>query len=206
MVRAALNIQAIAARTGFIIRRPRDFYMQMPLVGGYTEPLVFCLLMGVVSGLVATAFSLFSTGHIGSMSFGLLSIAVVPVAALTGCYIFSAIMLAIWKLMGSRQDFEVAFRCVAYSFALLPVAIAIAFIPYAGTLVATLWWFWLMFICSTDIHKLERRKSLLVILAIAALILLMNLSGEKSRRQLDSRHNEFNQKMDELQNKQLETE
>jgi hypothetical protein len=162
--------------------------------------------MGVVSGLVATAFSLFSTGHIGSMSFGLLSIAVVPVAALTGCYIFSAFMLAIWKLMGSRQDFEVAFRCVAYSFALLPVAIAIAIIPYAGTLVATVWWFWLMFICSTDIHKLERQKSLLVILAIAALILLMNLSGEKSRRQFDSRHNEFNQKMDELQNKQLETE
>jgi hypothetical protein len=206
MVKLPLDIHAISTRARFIISHPRDFYGQMPLTGGYAEPLAFCFTMGLASGLVAALFSLFVSGHLGKLGFGLVSVIVIPILAVAGCYIFTSIMFAAWKLMASRQDYEVSFRCVAYSFAVLPVSMVIVLVPYVGTLLTTIWWFWLMYICSTAIHKLGRDISMLVIGAMAGLVLLMNLTGEKSQRQFEARHNEFNQQMSELQNKQPEIE
>jgi hypothetical protein len=42
-----------------IIRNPIEFYQTMPKSGGYTEPLIFLLIMSVIIGLEAILFAQF---------------------------------------------------------------------------------------------------------------------------------------------------
>jgi hypothetical protein len=183
-----------------IATQPRSFYQQMAKHGGYTEPLIFAAVMGLLAGIIAAVFSMFTSGHLGSVSFGLLSILIVPVGTVLCCYVAAAIMFVIWKLMGSREDYETGFRCVAYSMVVLPVAMLAALIPYIGTILANLWWFWLMFIATNTVHNMESRKSMIVIGSVAVLFMFLNLSGEKTQRQYEARHADFNEQMDQIQN------
>jgi hypothetical protein len=195
-----ININSIIELAKKIITEPREFFEQMPRHGGYSEPLIFITVMGGIAGLIAAALSFVSSGHLGSMSFGMTSIILLPVVAIVGCYIASAIMFVIWKLMGSREDYEASFRCVAYSYVIIPVVVLASVIPYVGTLLANLWWFWLVYIATLTVHKLESQKSAIVLGIIAAVLLIANLAGEKTQREFEQRHNEFNEQMSEIQN------
>jgi len=45
------------------------------------------------------------------------------------------IFFVIWKLMGSQEDYETAYRCGAYLMALVPITAIISAIPYAGVVI-----------------------------------------------------------------------
>ena len=195
-----IDVNAIIELAKSIIIKPREFFEQMPTHGGYREPLIFITVIGIIAGLTAAALSFFSSGHLGSMSFGITSIILLPVAAIAGCYIASAIMFVIWKLMGSREEYEASFRCVAYSYVIIPVAVIASIIPYIGTLTANLWWFWLIYIATLTVHKLESQKSSIVLGIIATVFLIGNLAGENTQREYEQRHNEFNEQMSNIQN------
>ena len=44
-----------------------------------------------------------------------------PIAVAIGSFIGGAILFIIWKLMGSQEDYETAYRCGAYLMALAPI-------------------------------------------------------------------------------------
>ena len=183
-----------------IVTNPREFFEQMPRHGGYTEPLIFVTAMGVIAGLIAAVLSFFSSTHLGNVSFGITSIILVPIVLIVGCYIAAAIMFVVWKLMGSKEDYEVSFRCVSYSYVIIPVVVLASIIPYIGTLLANLWWFWLIYIATLTVHKLAPQKSAIVLGFFAAVLLMANLAGEKTQRESEQRHYEFNEQMSDIQN------
>jgi hypothetical protein len=183
-----------------VVTRPRQFYQEIPKTGGYTDPLIFVAVMGVAAGLIGAVFSLFSSGHVAGLSFGLISVFTMPIIAIAGCFISGTIMFAVWRLMGSVEDYQTAFRCVAFSTVVFPAFPVLGLVPYLGTIASDAWWIWLMILASIGTHNLEKNKSMLILGVLGIIMVLVGLSGEHSQRHMEARFHEFNEKMTEFNN------
>ena len=82
-----------------------------------------------------------------------------PFFAVIGSFIGAAVMFVIWKLMGSEQNFEAAYRCVAHATAIYPVMAVVGLIPYIGTVIGVVWGFYLMYCDSTQVPKIDAGKA-----------------------------------------------
>ncbi|MEM7564339.1 MAG: YIP1 family protein [Pseudomonadota bacterium] len=200
MEKPVFNLETVISSAKEVLTDPKGFYSRMDKKGGYAEPSIFVGVMAVVTGVLGAVFSLFAAPRLGGMTFGFLSIVIMPIVCVLGAFIAAAIMHAIWKLMGSAESFETSFRCLAYSCAILPLVTFLSFIPYLGTLVSNLWWFFLMYVAATIVHQRDSKTSMIVLGVLAALVTLMNISGERTQRQLDSRLETLNEQMGDLQN------
>lgn len=182
-----------------VITQPVDFYRGMPKTGGYAEPLIFVLVMALATGIVLTFFSFFGGGRMGGMSMGWAAVIMLPIMALLGSFIGAAIMFVIWKLMGSEQSYETAFRCVAYATAIYPITAVISLVPYLGTIIAVVWVTYLMVIASTEVHNRARNTALIVFGILGLLMLMFNISGEMAARRFESQLEHMGQSMQNLE-------
>ena len=193
------NIAKVIDTAVQVITRPVDFYRSMPKTGGYAEPLIFVLVMAVATGIVLTFFSFFGGGRMGAMAAGWAAVIIIPIMTLLGSFIGAAIMFVIWKLMGSPEPYETAYRCVAYATAIYPVTAIISLIPYLGTVIAVAWLTYLMVIASTEVHKLTRNTALIVFGILGLLMLMFNLSGERAARHFESQLEHMGQSMENME-------
>ncbi len=178
-----------------IILSPADFFAGMAKQGGYVEPMIFVAVMGLLAGLVTAVVSLLGGGFMMGMTGGFLSIIIIPVFAVIGSFIGAVIMFVIWKLMGSTESYETAYRCVAYSSAIYPVSAIAGLVPYLGTAVSVVWGIWLMIVASTTVHNIEAKKAQIVLGILGAIALLLNLSGERNSRQMEKMMGEIGSNM-----------
>jgi len=165
-----------------VITDPAGFYRAMPRDGGYSEPVIFTLVMAAIAGAVFALLSII--GLTGAGFGGVAAIIVLPIAMLIGGFIAGAVLFVIWKLMGSPQNYQTAYRCVAYSYAIFPVVTLFIVIPYVGTLVRTAWGIWLMVIASVEVHGRQQRTALIVFGILGVLSLFGGLSSERAQRQM----------------------
>ncbi|MBT8115525.1 MAG: YIP1 family protein, partial [Arenicella sp.] len=126
-----------------VITDPFGFYRAMPDSGGFADPVIFVAVMGAAAGLIFSVLAMIGLGGAGGMGMAggmaLSAVILVPIGMIIGSFIGAAIVFVIWKLMGSDKNYETAYRCVAYSTAIMPVVALISMIPYVATLVRTLW-------------------------------------------------------------------
>ncbi|MDG1945068.1 MAG: YIP1 family protein [Halioglobus sp.] len=153
-----------------MITDPAGFYRTMPREGGYREPVTFTLVMAAIAGGIFALLSII--GLTGAGFGGVVAIIVLPIALLIGGFIAAAVFFVIWKLMGSAQGYQAAYRCVAYSYAIFPAAILISVIPYVGAFVRTLWSIWLLVTASVEVHGRQQRTALIVFGILGVLPLL----------------------------------
>ena len=179
-----------------VVLDPSGFYRDMPRSGGYAEPLIFTIVMGVIAGIVAGIGSILFGGFRIGMGLGLGAVIAMPIMAIIGSFVGGAIMFVIWKLMGSGESFHAAWRCVAYSFGAWPLMMLAQWVPYLGSLVAAALFYWLMFHASVQVHGVDTGRSRLVIGLVAGLLFLMNLSSERSARIMDARMEQLGQQME----------
>lgn len=182
-----------------VITTPVNYFQTMPKTGGLTEPLIFALVMGAVAGLISAILS-FMSAPVGMMAYGIGAIIFVPIAALIGAFIGAAILFVIWKLMGSEENYETAFRCMAAIMAIYPITALVALIPYVGAIVSVAWSTYLVIEASVGVHGRERKTAQLVFGIIGALMLLMNLSGERAARNMASHMEEMGAQFEDFQN------
>jgi len=155
---APFNINTVIEDAKKVITNPFGFYRDMPTSGGFAEPIIFLVVMVIVTMIISFLFDLINLTSFSPIIGGgvaLTSIIIVPIFATIGSFIAAGIMFVIWKLMGSEKDYETAYRCVAYSLAIGPVIAVISFIPYLAGIIKTLWSCFLMFVASTETHKLK---------------------------------------------------
>jgi len=176
------DLGTVIAQMQQVITDPTAFYRAMPREGGYSEPIIFALVMGAVSGAVFAVLSI--VGLTGAGFAGLAAIIWMPIAMFIASFVGGAIMFVIWKLMGSPRDFQAAYRCVAYSYGIMPVLTIVSIIPYVGTVVRVVWGLWLMLIASVEVHERARQTALIVLGIIGVILLITGLSGERASRQL----------------------
>ena len=198
--KSKFDFNSVVATAKQVVTRPRQFYREMPKTGGFTDPLIFIAVMGIAAGVIGAVFSLFSSGHVAGMSFGLVSAITMPIIAIVGCFIGGMIVFAAWRLMGSTEDYQTAFRCVAFSTVIFPVFPVLGLVPYLGTIASDAWWIWLMILASIGTHNLDKGNSMMVLGVLGAVMVLVGLSGEYTQRHMEARFHEFNEKMTEFNN------
>ena len=165
-----------------VITNPVEFYQGLAKSGGLLEPLVFMIVLSVVAGILSAVLSVVGLGAVGVMAGGLIAIIMVPIFVVIFGFIAAAIAYGIWKLLGSAEDFETAFRCVAYTAAIAPVTSVLNLIPYLGSLIGALWPMALLALASIHVHRRSVRSSWLVFGAIGIVFALINVSGEHGSR------------------------
>ena len=193
-----------------VVTSPAVFFKQMPKTGGFGEPLVFMMVMGLVAGIVNAVLSFIGL-HIGvGIGMALASLIIYPLVGAVLGFIGAAIVFVIWKLMGSRESYETAYRCMAYLAALWPITTAINVVPYIGMLIVIAIWVYYYVIASIETHKISSRRAWLVFGIIGAVLVVMSFGyiiaqrammeeASKYRKQLEQSTQEMQKNAEEAQ-------
>ena len=180
-----INFAAMPQTAVNVVTKPAEFFQGMPKSGGFLEPLVFAIIMGFIAGIIQAILSFIGfgpvTGYGGGMS-GFSMIIFMPIAAAIGSFIGGAILFVIWKLMGSQEDYETAYRCGAYLMALAPITAIIGAIPYAGGLISMGIYLFYLVTASVYVHNIPSQKAWLVFGIIFAIFALIGVYGEHKAR------------------------
>ncbi len=175
------DINQIIDTTKAVISNPVAFYRSMPQTGGYENPVVFVAVMAFAFAAISFVLSIIGLG--GGFFLGLI---LMPVAAVIGSFIGGGILFVIWKLMGSEKEYEVAYRCVAFSFAIMPVIAVVQIIPYLGGIIQTLWASLLMYVASIEVHKLKAQTAQIVFGILAFILVVAGVKSEHTTRKWES--------------------
>lgn len=188
MDQEGIQVAAMPQKAVNVVTRPTDFFQSMPKTGGFGEPLVFAVVMGVISGIIQAILNVAGWGAAAGYGAGMRSgfgiVIFMPIAAAVGSFIGAAILFVIWKLMGSQENYETAYRCGAYLMALSPITTLIGAVPYAGGIVTIAIYVYYLVIASVCVHHLPSQKAWLVFGIIGAIFALMGLSGEYKIRHM----------------------
>ena len=167
-----------------VILTPVEFYRGMPKVGGFVDPLIFLIVLGVVAGIIRAVLGLVHLGVSLSIGMALAAVVLAPIWIVVGSFIGAAILFVIWKLMGSDESFETAYRCGAYAAAISPITSVLGVIPYIGSLIGLAWGLYLVVTASVEVHKLPAKKAWMVFGIIGAVLAIMSLSAQASARKM----------------------
>lgn len=169
-----------------VLTNPVDFYRSMSVSGGLLNPLIFVAVMAFVAAVILTILAIVNLGDL-ARSFSIASLIVLPIFTVAFSFIGAAVLFVIWKLMGSTHNFEVAYRCVAYSFAIMPVMAVLSIVPYIDGIVQTLWFSYLMYIASIEVHQRKASSAKIVFGVLAALFVIFSLQAEYASRQVSDK-------------------
>ncbi len=191
-------LESIPAYMKQVILNPVQFYSStMKKSGGFIEPLIFMIAMALITAVIMAVIGLIGFGPVGMMAMGFTGIIVIPVIVTIFGFIGAAIAFIIWKIMGSEQDFETAYRCVAYSYAYAPVAALVAGIPYLGTVISSLWPMALLAIASIHVHQRSEKASWAVFGILGLVFLLMGWGAESTGRQMATEMEGWSREMEQ---------
>lgn len=165
-----------------VIRTPVAFYRAMPKSGGFGDPLVFVAAMGFIAGVLQALFGLLHIGVRLTVPLALGAVVYTPVLFVIGSFIGAAILFVIWKLTGSNESYETAYRCGAYASAIAPITAVLGLIPVAGALVEVGWMLFLLVTASVEVHKIAAKTAWIVFGAIAAILAVASISAQLAAR------------------------
>jgi len=74
MEQKGFDFAAIPQTAIRIITQPAAFFREMPKTGGFVEPLIFMVVIGVVSGLIQAVLSLLHLNMVGGAMAGITAI------------------------------------------------------------------------------------------------------------------------------------
>jgi len=189
------NITAILNTMVEVIRNPVGFFRRMPKSGGFVEPLIFMVSMGVAAGVIQAILAILGLGFAGSFLMALTSIIIVPIMVTIFGFVGAAILFVIWKIMGSQQSFETAYRCGAYSGGIVPVTTVLGIIPYLGPILGLVWGTYLIVVASVEVHNVAAKTAWIVFGAIAALFALISIGSQFAARRVTSGLSKWEQEM-----------
>jgi len=184
-----MNFAAIPQKAVQVVTRPAEFFQGMPKTGGFPEPLVFVIVMGIITGIIQVLLNLVGIGQgvpQGDQTAGFGFIIFMPVVAAVGSFIGAAILFVIWKMMGSSENYETAYRCGAYLMALAPITTVIGAVPYAGGVISTVIYVFYLVTASVHVHQLPARKAWIVFGIIGAIFMVFGLTAEYKVRNMNT--------------------
>ena len=182
-----------------VISAPASFYRQMPTSGGYTDPLIFAVVMGVAAGIVRIVVSLLEFSFAKFFMLFLAGVIMTPILTALFTFVAAAILFVIWQLMGSRQSYEVSFRCAAYALAITPVTAVLNFIPYLGVVAGLAWMAYILVCASVEVHGTEPKIAWIVFGAICAILALGSVSMQHTARSFQHRMESMGKGLGDIQ-------
>lgn len=180
--KTTVDVNTIKKQAIQVITNPVAFYKSMAKSGGFVEPMIFIAVVGLVVGAIRAVLLL-------GTSFGtaLGALILMPIIAPLAAFIGTVIVFLIWKIMGSQESYETAYRCVAYTFAIVPITTLLTLIPYVGSIAATAWGCYLCYIASVEVHAIAQKKAKMTWGIIAAVFIIAGFTGERQAREFEER-------------------
>lgn len=180
------QIKGVLPAAKEVIISPADFYSRMPRTGGFLQPLVFMVVLGVVSGLILALLSLTGLAPGEGVAAGLAALIFVPIVVGIFGFVGAAILFVIWKIMGSQESYETAYRCMAYTAAIMPITTVLNLIPYLGVTIGLVWVTYLVVTASIRVHGIAAQKAWIGFGIICAIFVFVSVSSEMAARKLSS--------------------
>lgn len=180
-----------------VLTSPPEFFREMPKTGGFVEPLVFMIAMGIVAGLLQSILAVLRFQVGAGMAMGLASVIVMPIMIGIFGFVGAAVLFLVWKLMGSGESYETAYRCGAYVGALTPISVLLSLIPFVGAAVSVLLMTFFLVTASVAVHGIPSRKAWLVFGIIGGLLVFMGVSAELASRRLVRQAAEYRKQAEE---------
>jgi hypothetical protein len=185
-----LDFAAIPQTAIRVITSPASFFRGMPKSGGFVEPLVFMVVMAVVSGvlggLLHALTNVLGLHLYAGVAMGFMSLVMMPVLAAIGSAVFgfiaAGVLFVIWKIMGSNEDYEAAYRCTAYLAAISPITTVLNSIPYVGGALGLVVLLYYLVTASVAVHGIPSQKAWLVFGIIVALLMVLSVSAQIAAR------------------------
>lgn len=192
-----IDFAAIPLTAVKVLTSPAAFFRGMQKTGGFIEPLIFMVAMGVVSGIIQAVLNILHLNVMGGIGAGVGAIIILPIFIAIFGFIGAGIVFVIWKVMGSRESYETAFRCIAYMGVLSPITTILGIIPFLGAVAGILIGTYFIVIVSVEVHKIPVKKAWTVFGIIAVIFILLNISGQLAVRKLSSDTERFQKDMQE---------
>ena len=220
----SLDFAGIPRTARKVVTSPAVFFREMSKTDGFLKPLVFLLVMGVVSGLIRGLFELLSSSlglHLyAGITMERTSIYLLPVMYVTGFAVFgfvlAIILFVIWKLMGSGESYETSYRCVAYLSALSPLITLLGIIPYLGGAIGLIIISFYLVTASVQAHGIPAQRAWCGFGILAAFGIVLTISHQITERRVTRNMEQANeswkknleemQKADEEMQKRMEEE
>jgi hypothetical protein len=163
-----------------VLLSPDRFFARMPSRIGIAQPLLFAMVVGVISAfflwmwsLTASSLQIFFVRDLhdwvrAPLVMGL-GFVFSPIIVVVNVLIFSGLShLCLVVLGGDRFGFEATFRAVAYAAAVSVLAV----VPFCGIVVVPLWTLGVIVVGLTKVHETELWKAIVaVILPLLATML-----------------------------------
>lgn len=197
MEQQGIDFAAIPQIAIRFITSPTAFYREMSKKGGFVAPLVFMVAMGVIGGIIQAIASLVALNPAASAMAGLASLVLVPIMVAIFGFVGAAIMFLIWKLMGSQEEYETAYRCGAYAAAFTPITMLVGLVPYAGNVVGILIMVYLMVVASVEVHHLPANKAWLVFGILGAILMFGSISAQMAAQKFAAQMQENTARLQE---------
>jgi len=178
MEKKSIDFAAIPQTALRVLTSPVSFFREMEKTGGFIEPLVFLVALAIVTAIVDGVLGILGLKFFLSAWAALFSIIITPVVAAIGGFIVAAILFIIWKLLGSQESYETAYRCMAYLAALWPVMAMVGAIPYIGSLITIILLTYFLVTASVETHKVPSQKAWVVFGIIGAALFFISLGSE----------------------------
>jgi len=167
-----------------VISSPYEFFREMPREGGYRQPLLFMVVMALVSGVLQALLSFAGYTLVEGMEPGFGSIIILPIAVAVFGFVGAAILFVVWKLMGSVENYETAYRCIAYISALSPFTTVLGVIPFFGGTIGVAICIYYLVIASVEVHELRAVRAWIVFGVIGAVVAFGGVMAETQAREL----------------------
>lgn len=170
MGKSAIDWAAIPRGAAKVLSSPREFFGGMPKRGGFLEPFVFLTAMGLAAGVFQLLLKIFGLTPSVRTDIALSSVVVMPVMLAAFGFAEAALLFLLWRLLGSAESYETAYRCSAYLGVLVPIAVVLEVFPLLGASTAVVLWTFFLVAASVSAHRIPSWKAWLAFGGIGMLL------------------------------------
>lgn len=170
MGKGVIDWAAIPRNAAKVLTSPRDFFAGMPKSGGYLEPFAFMVSMGFAAGVLHLLVKALGLAPGVGTDVALSSVVVMPATLAAFGFVEAAVLHLLWRLMGSAETYETAYRCTAYVSVLVPVAVVLQVFPLLGDATAIVLAMFFLVAASVSAHRVPSWKAWFVFGSLGGLL------------------------------------
>ena len=195
----SFSLEAVIATAKAVITNPTGFYKGMPKSGGFVDPVFFVAVMAAISAVLGAVLSIFSAGLAPTLGGALISILLTPIFAAVLGFVGAGVLFAVWRMIGSQESYETAYRCGAYSMAIAPITSVLGIIPYLGTLIAIGWGFYLVLVASEHVHKVAPHTARIAFGILFGIFALITINSQIAARRMQGKIEALHEEMEKME-------
>lgn len=160
-----------------LFKSPRSFFQRMERSGGYGTPVLYLAGWSFLSAVISFLVAFVRPGQGIGRGLQALGLVVGPLGALAMAFGLVAVYLfVIWHWMGSKENFETAFRIWAFMAPVGAVTALLGILPILQVVVSLAYMLYLIVIASQEVHGIDARRSWIVWGVLGGILLLFTVA------------------------------